>query len=88
MWLSDQGRSSLSKNVVEVWPFVPVAKDLKDLLKPVGGHCSSCRMSVLLNNLTDSAKDLQEHLFNVNDYICKPNNVSYSVHELNKLHLL
>ena len=49
--------------------------------------CSSCRMSVLLNNLTDSAKDLQEHLFNVNDYICKPNNVSYSVHELNKLHL-
>ena len=50
-------------------------------------NCSSCRMSVLLNNLTDSAKDLQEHLFNVNDYICKPNNVSYSVHELNKLHL-
>ena len=26
--------------LVEVWPFVPVAKDLKDLLKPVGGHWS------------------------------------------------
>ena len=25
---------------LEVWPFVPVAKDLKDLLKPVGGHWS------------------------------------------------
>ena len=25
---------------IEVWPFVPVAKDLKDLLKPVGGHWS------------------------------------------------
>ena len=61
--------------IVKTWPMVRL-------------HCSSCRMSVLLNNLTDSAKDLQEHLFNVNDYICKPNNVSYSVHELNKLHLL
>ena len=28
------------ENYVEVWPFVPVAKDLKDLLKPVGGHWS------------------------------------------------
>ena len=25
---------------VEVWPFVPVTKDLKDLLKPVVGHWS------------------------------------------------
>ena len=25
---------------LEVWPFVPVAKDFKDLLKPVGGHWS------------------------------------------------
>ena len=25
---------------LEVWPFVPLAKDLKDLLKPVGGHWS------------------------------------------------
>ena len=24
----------------ETWPFVPVATDLKDLLKPVGGHWS------------------------------------------------
>ena len=29
-----------NKQWLEVWPFVPVAKDLKDLLKPVGGHWS------------------------------------------------
>ena len=33
-------RSNRVESSVEVWPFVPVAKDLNDLLKPVGGHWS------------------------------------------------
>ena len=32
---------SRSSRLIEVWPFVPVAKDLKDLLKLVGGSTLS-----------------------------------------------
>ena len=45
VWIRDYNNAMLGVGVykcfrVEVWPFVPVAKDLEDLLKPVGGHWS------------------------------------------------